>query len=145
MSDVNVLERLWVSTFCTALQPLSYKMVGFCLNMLWRYVSIFWRCVSLVLALCVSCPGAACLLSRRCVSVVLTLRVSCLVSFQECLGEDTALELRSSMEELIAVGVEGEIETSLNITAVDEGGVSTVVWYVKEVQKPYTEEVSAWH
>lgn len=60
--------------------------------------------------------------------------------FQECLGEDTNVLLDSPKEELIAVGVEGEIETSLNITAGKEGG--RTVWNIQEVQKSYTEDVS---
>lgn len=50
------------------------------------------------------------------------------------------MQLDSPKDELIAVGVEGEIETSLNITAGREGG--RTVWNIQEVQKAYTEDVS---
>lgn len=59
---------------------------------------------------------------------------------QECLGEMTTLQLKSPTEQLVAVGTQGTIESTLNITAGTEGGA--VVWELEEVITSFSEEVS---
>ena len=59
---------------------------------------------------------------------------------QECLGTKSTVQLDSPATQLLAVGTQGEIQSTLNVTAGEEGG--TVVWQVEEVIMPFTEEVS---
>ena len=59
---------------------------------------------------------------------------------QECLGTTTTVQLDAPATQLLAVGTQGEIKSTLNVTAGEEGG--TVVWQVEEIVRPYTEGVS---
>eukprot|EP00903_Cladosiphon_okamuranus_P009052 g8654.t1 len=59
-----------------------------------------------------------------------------------CLGEMTTLQLESPTEQLVTLGTQGTIESTLNITAGTEGGA--VVWEVEEVTRSFSEEGLVW-
>lgn len=52
----------------------------------------------------------------------------------------TTLQLESPTEQLVAVGTQGTIDSTLNITAGTEAG--RVVWEVMEMTRSFSEEVS---
>lgn len=52
----------------------------------------------------------------------------------------TTLQLEAPNEQLVTVGTQGMIESTLNISAGNEGG--RVVWEVEEVTRSFSEEVS---